>query len=128
MGMHMATVETFEEMNCIINTYFKSIYLIVISHINLYNFEYFPTDLTYAAGRNERATLISTIYLENNIYYWCSTEQPLSRSLQTLPWTPNEPDNGFPPESVLYFNYLNGLSGLGDGNGYAPWNHMCQWP
>jgi hypothetical protein len=84
--------------------------------------------MTFVAARNERSTRVSTVYLENNVYYWCSTEQPLSRGLQTLPWLPNEPDNGYPPESIMSFLYINGVSGVGDGNAYGSWNYMCQWP
>jgi hypothetical protein len=71
---------------------------------------------------------MSSIYVEKNVYYWCSTNKSLDRGLQALPWLPNEPDNGYPPEGLMIFNYLNGAYGVADGNSFAPWNYMCQSP
>lgn len=128
MGMHMATIETMEEVICITNAYFKSNYWFPPHSVLQSNF-YFFIDLTFSALRTERVTLVSTVYFENEVAYWCSTNQPLSRGLSGLPWLTHEPDNAYPPEGVMYFGqYGSGSLGLADGNSLANWNYMCQWP
>jgi hypothetical protein len=88
----------------------------------------FLVELPFSGVRNERVTLMSTVFVEKNVYYWCSTNKSLDRGLQALPWLPREPDNGYPPEGIMFFNYLNSIYGLADGNTFATWNYMCQWP
>jgi len=84
--------------------------------------------MTMATIKNSRLLFISTPYFKGNIPYWCSTDKPIGRNLTLLPWAGNEPDNGYPPESVFVFYYMNDAFGIGDGNSMMPWQYICQWP
>jgi len=71
---------------------------------------------------------MSTIYFKEEVPYWCATDKPIGTSLSNLPWLSSEPDNLFPPETVMVYYYLSSAYGVADGNSMMPWLYVCQWP
>jgi hypothetical protein len=66
---------------------------------------------------------------KKNEAHWCATEQPVAGgTLASLPWMPGEPNNAYPPETVLWFMNFRSRFGIADGNIFSPWQALCQWP
>ncbi|XP_065348888.1 uncharacterized protein LOC135945256 [Cloeon dipterum] len=106
MGMHMATIDTREEL------------------VNVESMHY--RNLTFKEFINQRIMLISSFYTTKNGSFWCSNDRPID--LNSIPMCLNEPDNAFPPETVLcYFNLRSDIC-LGDFNTLTPWHYVCQSP
>ncbi|XP_059487296.1 uncharacterized protein LOC132203499 [Neocloeon triangulifer] len=106
MGMHMATFDTYEEIDGIFQNY----------HFNL----------TWSDYRNARYYLTSSLFYKDDAVFWCSNNKPVNMS--TIPFIFTEPNNAYPPEIVMGTMFLTFGKGLGDVNPYATWVYICQSP
>ncbi|CAB3374286.1 Hypothetical predicted protein [Cloeon dipterum] len=91
MGMHMATIDTREEL------------------LNVESIHY--RNLTFKEFINRRIMFISTFYTTKKGSFWCSNDKPID--LNSIPLCLNDPDNAFPPETQRP-NFLdNGIDNYG---------------
>ncbi|XP_059487175.1 uncharacterized protein LOC132203413 isoform X2 [Neocloeon triangulifer] len=104
MGMHMATIDTNEEFQAIVNFYSKN--------------------LTFKERLSHRILTISPFISKGDANFWFSTDKPVD--INTIPMLFGEPDNFYSPENALSIFMYRSTNGLMDWNQMVPWHYLCQ--
>ncbi|XP_059487037.1 uncharacterized protein LOC132203340 [Neocloeon triangulifer] len=106
MGMHLATIDTYKEIDDIIQNYFSIV--------------------TFREAQNARMMFISSFAYKDDAVFWCSNNK--SVNMDTLPLIFGEPNNAYPPELGMGLFYSRFSKGIGDANTFMPWQYICQSP